>query len=148
MPSKSAVTFSFKGFLCIVYKFWYCWCNVCIYLKHFFYRGTIFQQTEKVMFWISELISAFPSLFLEPKFVYSDVIRAPPNNPDGDDDKVYFFFTEVSVEYEFFTKLLIPRIARVCKVGQQSFCLINCFSDLSLLVFCVVFFMLASFLNN
>lgn len=74
---------------------------------------------------IGEVISAFPSLFLEPKFVYSDVIRAPPNNPDGDDDKVYFFFTEVSVEYEFFTKLLIPRIARVCKVGQQSFCLIN-----------------------
>ncbi|XP_077326060.1 semaphorin-4D isoform X1 [Lithobates pipiens] len=54
----------------------------------------------------------------EPKFVYSDVIRAPPNNPDGDDDKVYFFFTEVSVEYEFFTKLLIPRIARVCKGDQ------------------------------
>ncbi|CAI9539830.1 unnamed protein product [Staurois parvus] len=54
----------------------------------------------------------------EPKFVYSDVIRAPPNNPDGDDDKVYFFFTEVSVEYEFFNKLLIPRIARVCKGDQ------------------------------
>ncbi|KAM5191875.1 semaphorin-4D [Mantella aurantiaca] len=54
----------------------------------------------------------------EPRFVYSDVIRAPLNNPDGDDDKVYFFFTEVSVEYEFFNKLLIPRIARVCKGDQ------------------------------
>ncbi|KAG8455358.1 hypothetical protein GDO86_001525 [Hymenochirus boettgeri] len=54
----------------------------------------------------------------EPSFVYADVIRAPANNPEGEDDKVYFFFTEVSVEYEFFTKLLIPRIARVCKGDQ------------------------------
>ncbi|XP_068093986.1 semaphorin-4D isoform X2 [Hyperolius riggenbachi] len=54
----------------------------------------------------------------EPRFVHADVIRAPENNPDGDDDKVYFFFTEVSVEYEFFNKLLIPRIARVCKSDQ------------------------------
>lgn len=37
---------------------------------------------------------------------------------DGDDDKIYYFFTEVSVEYEFFGKLLIPRIARVCKVSS------------------------------
>ncbi|KAM9329250.1 semaphorin-4D [Gastrophryne carolinensis] len=54
----------------------------------------------------------------EPRFVYADVIRAPPHNPDGDDDKVYFFFTEVSIEYDFFNKLLIPRIARVCKGDQ------------------------------
>ncbi|XP_075067236.1 semaphorin-4D isoform X2 [Mixophyes fleayi] len=54
----------------------------------------------------------------EPIFVHSDVIRAPQNDPDGDDDKVYFFFNEVSVEYEFVNKLLIPRIARVCKGDQ------------------------------
>ncbi|XP_069618321.1 semaphorin-4D isoform X1 [Ranitomeya imitator] len=54
----------------------------------------------------------------EPIFVHADVIRAPENNPEGDDDKVYFFFTEVSVEYEFFNKLQIPRIARVCKGDQ------------------------------
>ncbi|XP_048875671.1 semaphorin-4D isoform X1 [Brienomyrus brachyistius] len=51
----------------------------------------------------------------EPSFVYADVIREGKNSPDGDDDKIYYFFTEVSVEYEFFGKLLIPRIARVCK---------------------------------
>lgn len=51
----------------------------------------------------------------EPSFVFADVIREGQNNPDGDDDKIYYFFTEVSVEYEFFGKLLIPRIARVCK---------------------------------
>ncbi|XP_075456061.1 semaphorin-4D isoform X4 [Ascaphus truei] len=54
----------------------------------------------------------------EPSFVFADVIRTPQNNPDGEDDKVYFFFTEVSVEYEFVGKLLIPRIARVCKGDQ------------------------------
>lgn len=52
----------------------------------------------------------------EPSFVFADVIREGQDSPDGDDDKIYYFFTEVSVEYEFFGKLLIPRIARVCKV--------------------------------
>ncbi|KAM9451237.1 semaphorin-4D isoform 2-T8 [Clarias gariepinus] len=51
----------------------------------------------------------------EPSFVFADVIREGSNSPDGDDDKIYYFFTEVSVEYDFFGKLLIPRIARVCK---------------------------------
>lgn len=51
----------------------------------------------------------------EPSFVFADVIREGQDSPDGDDDKIYYFFTEVSVEYEFFGKLLIPRIARVCK---------------------------------
>ncbi|KAM6902847.1 semaphorin-4D isoform 1-T1 [Xenentodon cancila] len=51
----------------------------------------------------------------EPSFVFADVIREQKNRADGEDDKVYYFFTEVSVEYEFFGKLLIPRVARVCK---------------------------------
>lgn len=51
----------------------------------------------------------------EPSFVFADVIRDGRAEADGEDDKVYYFFTEVSVEYEFFGKLLIPRVARVCK---------------------------------
>ncbi|KAM9338029.1 semaphorin-4D isoform 2-T2 [Symphorus nematophorus] len=51
----------------------------------------------------------------EPSFVFADVIREGTNSADGEDDKIYYFFTEVSVEYEFFGKLLIPRVARVCK---------------------------------
>ncbi|XP_072309302.1 semaphorin-4D isoform X2 [Eucyclogobius newberryi] len=51
----------------------------------------------------------------EPSFVFADVIREGRNEAAGEDDKIYFFFTEVSVEYEFFGKLLIPRVARVCK---------------------------------
>ncbi|XP_006022453.1 semaphorin-4D isoform X2 [Alligator sinensis] len=54
----------------------------------------------------------------EPNFVFADVIRADQNSTDGEDDKVYFFFTEASVEYEFVGKLMIPRIARVCKRDQ------------------------------
>ena len=52
----------------------------------------------------------------EPSFVYADVIRETPESTEGGDDKIYFFFTEVSVEYEFVFKLMIPRVARVCKV--------------------------------
>lgn len=57
----------------------------------------------------------------EPSFVFADVIREGKNGADGEDDKIYYFFTEVSVEYEFYGKLLIPRVARVCKgdVGGQ-----------------------------
>uniref|UniRef100_A0A8C2XK23 Semaphorin 4D n=1 Tax=Cyclopterus lumpus TaxID=8103 RepID=A0A8C2XK23_CYCLU len=51
----------------------------------------------------------------EPSFVFADVISEGGNQVDGEDDKIYYFFTEVSVEYEFFGKLLIPRVARVCK---------------------------------
>uniref|UniRef100_A0A3B4BG12 Uncharacterized protein n=1 Tax=Periophthalmus magnuspinnatus TaxID=409849 RepID=A0A3B4BG12_9GOBI len=42
-------------------------------------------------------------------------LNASLKKADGEDDKIYYFFTEVSVEYEFFGKLLIPRVARVCK---------------------------------
>ncbi|XP_014641447.1 PREDICTED: semaphorin-4D isoform X2 [Ceratotherium simum simum] len=54
----------------------------------------------------------------EPSFVFSDVIRESPDGADAGDDRVYFFFTEVSVEYEFVLKLMIPRVARVCKGDQ------------------------------
>ncbi|KAM6302911.1 semaphorin-4D-like [Podargus strigoides] len=67
----------------------------------------------------SRLRTEYPIPWLnEPSFVFADVIRADQNSTDGEDDKIYFFFTEVSVEYEFVGKLMIPRIARVCKRDQ------------------------------
>ncbi|XP_028627837.1 semaphorin-4D isoform X2 [Grammomys surdaster] len=54
----------------------------------------------------------------EPSFVFADVIQKSPGGTESEDDKVYFFFTEVSVEYEFVFKLMIPRVARVCKGDQ------------------------------
>lgn len=56
-----------------------------------------------------------PVVSAEPSFVFADVIRRSPN--EGQDDRVYFFFTEASVEYEFVFKLMIPRVARVCRVS-------------------------------
>ncbi|KAM9111984.1 semaphorin-4E-like isoform 4-T4 [Pangshura tecta] len=51
----------------------------------------------------------------EPSFVYMDIVRESGSNTDGDDDKIYVFFTETAVEFEFYDKLLVSRIARVCK---------------------------------
>ncbi|XP_039613923.1 semaphorin-4D-like [Polypterus senegalus] len=57
-----------------------------------------------------------PAWLKEPRFVHADVIRESVNSENGDDDKIYFFFTEVSVELnEDLASFLIPRIARVCK---------------------------------
>uniref|UniRef100_A0A3Q0TBC8 Si:ch211-129c21.1 n=1 Tax=Amphilophus citrinellus TaxID=61819 RepID=A0A3Q0TBC8_AMPCI len=36
-------------------------------------------------------------------------------SPDGDDDKVYLFFSENAMEYDFYTKVAVSRVARVCK---------------------------------
>ncbi|KAM4877794.1 semaphorin-4D-like [Thomomys bottae] len=55
---------------------------------------------------------------VEPNFVHAEVIRKSPSGVKGDENKVYFFFTELSVEYDFFFQLKIPRIARVCVDDQ------------------------------
>uniref|UniRef100_A0A8C0BFN6 Semaphorin 4A n=1 Tax=Buteo japonicus TaxID=224669 RepID=A0A8C0BFN6_9AVES len=36
------------------------------------------------------------------------------------DDKVYFFFEETADEFDFFERLLVPRVARVCKVVMSA----------------------------
>uniref|UniRef100_A0A8C4T0R3 Semaphorin-1A n=1 Tax=Erpetoichthys calabaricus TaxID=27687 RepID=A0A8C4T0R3_ERPCA len=53
----------------------------------------------------------------EPKFIYMDLVEENHNNPEGEeeDDKVYLFFSETAVEYDFYDKLLVSRIARICK---------------------------------
>lgn len=44
----------------------------------------------------------------------------PKGNPVGDDDKIYFFFSEAGKEFEFFDNTIVSRIARVCKVSDAS----------------------------
>lgn len=62
-------------------------------------------RTEQSINWLND-----------PEFVSSAFIeQSPNNNPRGDDDKIYFFFTEVAKEYEMYTKVKVPRVARVCK---------------------------------
>ncbi|XP_023697725.1 semaphorin-4B-like [Paramormyrops kingsleyae] len=53
----------------------------------------------------------------DPAFVGSAYIHEslPKDNPLGDDDKIYFFFSEVGREFDFFDNTVVSRIARVCK---------------------------------
>ncbi|KAG2464252.1 SEM4E protein, partial [Polypterus senegalus] len=59
----------------------------------------------------------YSSVMVEPKFIYMDLVEESHNNPEGEeeDDKIYLFFSETAVEYDFYDKLLVSRIARVCK---------------------------------
>ncbi|NWR77551.1 SEM4D protein, partial [Centropus unirufus] len=51
----------------------------------------------------------------EPSFVNMEIVHESESNLNGDDDKIYVFFTETAVEFEFYDKLLVPRIARICR---------------------------------
>ncbi|XP_062868502.1 semaphorin-4E [Trichomycterus rosablanca] len=61
-------------------------------------------RTESASYWLNE-----------PNFVYMDVIPESKNSLDGDDDKIYIFFSENAIEYDFYNKLIVSRVARVCK---------------------------------
>ncbi|XP_015199176.2 sema domain, immunoglobulin domain (Ig), transmembrane domain (TM) and short cytoplasmic domain, (semaphorin) 4Ba isoform X1 [Lepisosteus oculatus] len=53
----------------------------------------------------------------DPAFVGSAYIQEslPRGNSVGDDDKIYFFFSEAGKEFDFFDNTIVSRIARVCK---------------------------------
>ncbi|KAG7462294.1 semaphorin-4E-like [Solea senegalensis] len=51
----------------------------------------------------------------EPSFVSMAQMPESENNEDGDDDKVYLFFSEKAVECDCYNKLVVSRVARVCK---------------------------------
>uniref|UniRef100_A0A8C3JGC9 Sema domain-containing protein n=1 Tax=Calidris pygmaea TaxID=425635 RepID=A0A8C3JGC9_9CHAR len=51
----------------------------------------------------------------EPSFVSMEIVRESESNPNGDDDKIYVFFTETAVEFDFYEKVLVSRIARICR---------------------------------
>ncbi|XP_062380055.1 semaphorin-4E [Sardina pilchardus] len=77
-----------------------------------------FLGSEPVVLRSSEdqIRTDFKSSWLnEPNFIYMDHIPEGENSPDGDDDKVYLFFSETAVEYDFYHKLAVSRVARVCK---------------------------------
>lgn len=58
----------------------------------------------------------------DPAFVGSAYIQEslPKGNTVGDDDKIYFFFSEAGKEFDFFDNTIVSRIARVCKVRGTS----------------------------
>lgn len=57
-------------------------------------------------------------LLLEAKFVGSAHMPESVDNKMGDDDKIYFFFTERALEYDCYSEQVVSRVARVCKVGE------------------------------
>lgn len=64
----------------------------------------------------------------DPVFVGSAYLQEslPAGNPEGDDDKVYFFFSETGKEFDYFENTIVSRIARVCKVGAgQRVCVLG-----------------------
>lgn len=61
-------------------------------------------------------------LSTDPAFVGSTFIQEsfPKGNAVGDDDKIYFFFSEAGKEFDFFDNTIVSRIARVCKVSSYT----------------------------
>ncbi|XP_049444207.1 semaphorin-4E [Epinephelus fuscoguttatus] len=77
-----------------------------------------FLGSEPVVLRSSDLAlrTEFKSSWLsEPNFIYMDYVAESVNSPDGDDDKVYMFFSENAMEYDFYSKVAVSRVARVCK---------------------------------
>ncbi|XP_038003423.1 semaphorin-4B isoform X2 [Motacilla alba alba] len=72
-------------------------------------ESRIALKTENSLNWLQD-----------PVFVGSAYLREslPAGNPEGDDDKVYFFFRETGKEFDYFENTIVSRIARVCKGDQ------------------------------
>ncbi|XP_036411732.1 semaphorin-4E isoform X2 [Colossoma macropomum] len=51
----------------------------------------------------------------EPNFTGMEHIAEGEQSPEGDDDKIYLFFSETAVEYDSYSKMEVSRVARVCK---------------------------------
>lgn len=56
----------------------------------------------------------------EPQFIGMKYVAEGKENPEGDDDKIYLFFSETAMEYDSYNKLDVSRVARVCKVLSPS----------------------------
>ena len=52
----------------------------------------------------------------EPHFISMAQMPESQDSSEGDDDKVYLFFNEAALEYDSYSKLVVSRVARVCKV--------------------------------
>uniref|UniRef100_A0A667ZDA6 Semaphorin-4B n=1 Tax=Myripristis murdjan TaxID=586833 RepID=A0A667ZDA6_9TELE len=88
------------------------------------YTGTVsnFQGNEPVIYKSLGQATALKTenslnWLQDPVFVGSAYIEEsqPIGNSVGDDDKIYFFFSEAGKEFDFFDNTIVSRIARVCK---------------------------------
>uniref|UniRef100_A0A8C8A332 Semaphorin 4e n=1 Tax=Oryzias sinensis TaxID=183150 RepID=A0A8C8A332_9TELE len=69
-----------------------------------FARSSPPMRTEFTNFWLNE-----------PSFVSMAQIPESKGSEEGDDDKVYLFFREIAVEFDYQNKMVVSRVARVCK---------------------------------
>ncbi|XP_029430421.1 LOW QUALITY PROTEIN: semaphorin-4B [Rhinatrema bivittatum] len=67
-------------------------------------ESRIALKTESSLNWLQD-----------PAFVGSAYIQESLPNAVGNDDKIYFFFSETGKEFDFFENTIVSRIARVCK---------------------------------
>uniref|UniRef100_A0A3B3ZGP5 Sema domain-containing protein n=1 Tax=Periophthalmus magnuspinnatus TaxID=409849 RepID=A0A3B3ZGP5_9GOBI len=77
-----------------------------------------FLGSEPVLIRSPEVIirTEFKTSWLnEPHFVSFAHMPESVNSITGDDDKVYLFFSETAVECDCYNKLVVSRVARVCK---------------------------------
>ncbi|XP_072565072.1 semaphorin-4C [Paramormyrops kingsleyae] len=56
-----------------------------------------------------------PTWLNEPDFVASALVEESRGSPEGDDDKIYFFFSERAQELDCDSELTVARVARICK---------------------------------
>lgn len=70
----------------------------------------------------SACVEDYVACVSDPAFVGSAFIQEslPKGNLVGDDDKIYFFFSEAGKEFDFFDNTIVSRIARVCKVSDAG----------------------------
>ncbi|XP_075915775.1 semaphorin-4D-like [Petromyzon marinus] len=73
------------------------------------YLGTesVVQRSPSSM--SSELSSSW---LYNPTFVASEFVNESESREQ--DNKVYFFFSETAVEFDFYSRVVVPRVARVC----------------------------------
>lgn len=72
-------------------------------------------KTPEPLIQTTPLITTMP-FPAEPDFVGSALVRESSGSKEGDDDKIYFFFSERALELDCDTELMVARVARICKV--------------------------------
>lgn len=70
-------------------------------------------------------LTGSPPPSTDPAFVASAYVPESLGSPIGDDDKIYFFFSETGQEFEFFENTIVSRVARVCKVRSVGIRIIH-----------------------
>lgn len=77
-------------------------------------------QTKKTFLTKKQNSLCFPHT--EAEFVGSSLVRESLDSSTGDDDKLYFFFTERSQERtSTYSQSRVAAVARVCKVSVAPF---------------------------